>query len=140
MDTCSRKIVGWSIDSVQDSPLVVNVLDMAIRQHSVRKGDIVHADHRVQFTSWAFTEKARAAGLVPSFGSVGDAFDSPMMESFWSSMQNELLNRKKWNTRVELSNAMFEYIEASYNRRHRHSQLGYVSPIEYERTLGQETA
>ena len=63
-----------------------------------------------------------------------------MMESFWSSMQNELLNRKRWTTRVELSNAMFEYIEVFYNRRRRHSQLGYVSPIEYERTLAQETA
>ena len=140
MDTCSRRIVGWSIDSVQDSQLVVNALDMAIGQRSIRKGGIVHADHGVQFTSWAFTEKVRAAGLMPSFGSVGDAFDNAMMESFWSSMQNELLNRKKWMTRVELSNAMFEYIEEFYNRRRRHSQLGYVSPIEYERTLDQETA
>lgn len=140
MDTCSRRIVGWSIDSVQDSQLVVNALDMAIGQRSIRKGGIVHADHGVQFTSWAFTEKVRAAGLMPSFGSVGDAFDNAMMESFWSSMQNELLNRKKWMTRVELSNAMFEYIEVFYNRRRRHSQLGYVSPIEYERTLDQETA
>jgi putative transposase len=140
MDTCSRRIVGWSIDTVQDSQLVINALDMAISQRTVRKGGIVHADHGVQFTSWAFTEKVRTAGLMPSFGSVGDAFDNAMMESFWSSMQNELLNRKRWTTRVELSNAMFEYIEVFYNRRRRHSQLGYVSPIEYERTLAQETA
>jgi putative transposase len=63
-----------------------------------------------------------------------------MMESFWSSMQNELLDRKRWTTRIELSNAMFDYIEVFYNRRRRHSQLGCVSPIEYERTLTQETA
>jgi transposase InsO family protein len=93
-----------------------------------------------QFTSWAFTEKVRNAGLMPSFGSVGDALDNAMMESFWSSMQNELLNRKRWTTRVELSNAMFDYIEVFYNRRRRHSKLGYVSPIEYERTLDLETA
>ncbi len=93
-----------------------------------------------QFTSWAFTERVRTAGLTPSFGSVGDAFDNAMMESFWSSMQNELLDRKRWTTRVELSNAMFDCIEVFYNRRRRHSQLGYVSPIEYERTLTQETA
>lgn len=75
MDTCSRRIVGWSIDTVQDSTLVVNALDMAIRQRTARKGGIVHADHGVQFTSWAFTDKVRKAGLMPSFGSVGDAFD-----------------------------------------------------------------
>jgi transposase InsO family protein len=77
---------------------------------------------------------------MPSFGSVGDAFDNAMMESFWSSMQNELLNRKRWITRIELSNAIFEYIEVFYNRKRRHSQLGYVSPTEYELTLTQETA
>ena len=93
-----------------------------------------------QFTSWAFTEKVRNAGLMPSFGSVGDALDNAMMESFWSSMQNKLLNRKRWITRVELSNAMFDYIEVFCNRRRRHSKPGYVSPTEYERTLDPETA
>lgn len=63
-----------------------------------------------------------------------------MMESFWSSMQNELLNRKRWTTRIELSNAMFDYVEVFYNRRRRHSQLDYLSPIEYERMLAKETA
>jgi len=77
---------------------------------------------------------------MPSLGSVGDALDNAMMESFWSSMQNELLNRQRWNTRVELSNAMFDYIGVFDNRRRRHSKLGYVSPIEYERTLDLETA
>ena len=75
LDTCSRKIVGWSIDSVQDSQLVVNALDMAIKQRKPRPGGVVHADHGVQFTSWAFTNKIRSAGLMPSFGSIGDAYD-----------------------------------------------------------------
>ena len=75
LDTCSRRIVGWSIDSVQDSQLVVNALDMAIKQRRVKRGSVVHADHGVQFTSWSFTERIRDAGLMPSFGSVGDAFD-----------------------------------------------------------------
>ena len=140
MDTCSRRIVGWSIDTVQDAQLVVNALDMAITQRSTKRGSIVHADHGVQFTSWAFTDKVRQAGLMPSFGSVGDAFDNAMMESFWSTMQIELLDRRRWKTRVELCNAIFEYIEVFYNRRRRHSQLGYVSPIEFERTLIQRTA
>ncbi len=132
MDTFSRKIVGWSIDTVQDSNLVVNALDMAIKNRNPPAGGIVHADHGVQFTSWAFTHKIRTAGLMPSFGTIGDGYDNAMMESFWSSMQIELLNRKKWRTRIELANAIFDYIEIFYNRQRRHSQLDYASPIEHE--------
>lgn len=111
LDACSRKIIGWAIDSKQDSTLVVNALDMVIRARQPAPGGVVHADHGVQFTSWVFTQKIRSAGLLPSFGTVGDGLDNAMMESFWSSMQIELLNRKKWKTRVELANAIFEYIE-----------------------------
>ena len=70
--------------------------------------------------------------MMPSFGSVGDAFDNAMMESFWSSMQIELLNRQRWTTRVELANAMFDYIEIFYNRQRRHSSIGYLTPNEFE--------
>ena len=138
LDTCSRKIVGWSIDSVQDSQLVVNALDMAIKQRKPRPGGVVHADHGVQFTSWAFTNKTRSAGLMPSFGSIGDAYDNAMMESFWSTMQIELLNRKKWKTRIELANAIFEFIEVFYNRQRRHSKIGYISPVEFEVKMQQQ--
>lgn len=132
LDTFSRKIVGWSIDNCQDSTLVVNALDMAIKNRKPPPGGIVHADHGVQFTSWAFTNKIRSAGLMPSFGTIGDGYDNAMMESFWSSMQIELLNRKKWRTRLDLANAIFDYIDFFYNRQRRHSQIDYVSPIEYE--------
>ena len=132
LDTYSRRIVGWSIDSIQNSNLVVNALDMAIKNRQPRPGGIVHADHGVQFTSWAFTDKIRRAGLLPSFGTVGDGLDNAMMESFWSSMQIELLNRKKWRTRVDLANAMFEYIEIFHNRQRRHSQIGYLTPTDFE--------
>jgi putative transposase len=132
MDAFSRRIIGWSIDSRQDSALVVNALDMAIRNRRPEPGGIVHADHGVQFTSWAFSDKIRSAGLMPSFGSVGDGLDNAMMESFWSSMQIELLNRQRWKTRVELANAIFDYIEIFHNRQRRHSALGYHTPTEYE--------
>ena len=132
LDAFSRRIVGWSIDSRQDSTLVVNALDMAIRNRRPEPGGIVHADHGVQFTSWVFGDKIRSAGLLPSFGTVGDGLDNAMMESFWSSMQIELLNRKRWKTRVELANAIFDYIEIFHNRQRRHSALGYRTPIEYE--------
>lgn len=125
LDAFSRRIVGWSIDSRQDTDLVINALDLAIRNRHPEPGGIVHADHGVQFTSWAFGNKIRSAGLMPSFGSVGDGLDNVMMKSFWSSMQIELLNRKKWKTRIELSNAIFEYIEIFSNRQRRHSSLGY---------------
>ena len=95
---------------------------------------IIHADHGAQgqFTPWVFTQKIRSAGLLPSLGTVGDGLDNAMMESFWSSMQIELLNRKKWRTRIELANAIFEYIEVFYNRRRRHSALSYATPHEYD--------
>lgn len=135
LDACSRKIVGWAIDSKQDSTLVVNALDMALRARAPSPGGIVHADHGVQFTSWAFTQKIRSAGLLPSFGTVGDALDNAMMESFWSSMQIELLNRKKWTTRIELANAIFEYIEVFYNRKRRYSSLEYQTPSDFDLAL-----
>jgi len=113
---------------------VVNALDMAIKSRQPEPGGVVHADHGVQFTSWAFTDWISKAGLMPSFGSVGDGIDNAMMESFWSSMHIELLNRKKWRTRIELANAMFDYIEIFHNRQRRHSKLNYLTPIEFELT------
>ena len=84
LDACSRKIIGWAIDSKQDSTLVINALDMAIRARKPGAGGIVHADHGVQFTSWVFTQKIRSAGLLPSFGTVGDGLDNAMMEMLLS--------------------------------------------------------
>ena len=89
-------------------------------------------------STWASSSLAhhadlgRYAGTLPSFGTVGDGLDNAMMESVWSSMQIELLNRKKWKTRVELANAIFDYIEIFHNRQRRHSALGYRTPIDYE--------
>ncbi|MBB4855597.1 transposase InsO family protein [Mycobacteroides chelonae] len=139
LDAFSRRIVGWSIDSRADSTLVVNALDMAIRNRRPDPGGIVHADHGTQFTSWVFGEKTRSAGLVPSFGTIGDGLDNAMMESFWSSMQIELLDRQKWKTRVELANAIFDYIEVFRNRQRRHSALGYRTPIEHELSFTNDT-
>lgn len=112
---------------------------MAIRnRRRPEPGGIVHANHDVQFTSWVF-EKIRSAGLVPSFGTVGDGLDNAVMETFWSSTQTELLNRRRWKTRVDLANAIFDYIEIFDNRQRRHSALGYRTPIEHEVTSENET-
>jgi putative transposase len=139
LDAFSRRIVGWSIDSKADATLVVNALDMAIRNRRPAAGGIVHADHGTQFTSWVFGERIRSAGLLPSFGTIGDGLDNAMMESFWSSMQIELLDRQKWKTRVELANAIFDYLEIFHNRQRRHSALGYRTPIEYELSFTNDT-
>jgi putative transposase len=85
-----------------------------------------------QFASWAFTKGAKDSGLVPSMGSIGDCYDNSMIESFWSRMQVELLDRQRWTTRVELANAMFDYIEIWHNRQRRHSSLGMLTPIQFE--------
>lgn len=129
MDTFSRKIVGWSIDSSQDTHLVVNALEAAIKARRQEPVASCTPTTSSSFTSWAFTSRIRDAGLMPSFGTIGDRHDNSMMESFWSSMQIELLNRKKWRTRTDLANAMFEYIEIFYNRQRRHSKFGYARPI-----------
>jgi transposase InsO family protein len=133
LDTFSRRVVGWSIDSTQTSTLVTNALGMAIQNREPPAGAIIHSDHGTQFTSWAFTRRAQESGLVASMGSIGDCFDNSVIESFWGRMQTELLNRRKWKTRIELANAIFEYLEIFHNRQRRHSSLGMRTPIEYER-------
>jgi putative transposase len=77
-------------------------------------------------------DRAKASGLVPSMGSIGDCYDNSMIESFWSRMQVELLDRRRWKTRLELANAIFEYLEIWHNRQRRHSRLGMLTPIEFE--------
>ncbi|MCU1354357.1 MAG: putative transposase, partial [Acidimicrobiales bacterium] len=132
LDVFSRRVVGWSIDSTQTSTLVTNALGMAISNREPAAGTIIHSDHGTQFTSWAFTRRAQESGLVASMGSIGDCFDNAVIESFWGRMQVELLNRQRWRTRVELANAIFEYLEIFHNRQRRHSALGMRTPIEYE--------
>lgn len=138
LDVWSRRVVGWSIDSVATAGLVTNALGMAIEGRRP-DGTVIHSDQGTQFTSWAFTRRALDSGLVPSMGSVGSCFDNAMIESFWSRMQVELLDRRTWRTRVELANAIFEYLEVFHNRQRRHSALGMLTPIEFETRHRTET-
>ena len=118
--------------------LVTNALGMAI-QNRDPDGTIIHSDQGAQFTSWAFTRRAIDSGLLPSMGSVGSCYDNAMIESFWSRMQVELLDRRSWRTRVELANAIFEYLEIFHNRQRRHSALGMLTPVEFETRHQTET-
>lgn len=134
LDAWSRRVIGWSIDSRPSTALVTNALGMAIdqRRPETKTGTVIHSDQGTQFTSWAFTRRAIDSGLLPSMGSVGDCFDNAVMEAFWSRVQVELLDRQRWRTRVELANALFEYLEIFHNRQRRHSSLGMLTPVEFE--------
>ena len=105
---------------------------MASESRAIEHRLIIHSDHGSQFTSWGFSELIRKHGLMGSMGTIGDCYDNAPMESFWGSMQIELLNRKKWRTKIELSIAIAEWIEHFYNPERLHSSLGYVPPVEFE--------
>jgi putative transposase len=133
LDAWSRRVIGWSIADHIRSELVVDALQMAIWRRRPPEGEtICHTDHGSQYTSWAFGRRLRAAGLLGSMGSIGDCFDNSMAESFFGTLQLELLDRHHWETRDQLASAIFEYVEAFYNPRRRHSSIGNLSPVEFE--------
>ncbi len=132
LDLYSRRVVGWAIDRRNEATLVNDALTMAATSRKTSPDTILHSDHGTQFTSWSFTQNLRHHRLLGSMGSVGDCFDNAPMESFWGSMQIELLDRKRWMTHVELATAMADYIENFYNPTRRHSSLDYLTPDEFE--------
>ncbi len=132
LDLYSRKVVGWAIDRRCEAVLVNDALSKAGASRSGSNSTVIHSDHGTQFTSWSFTENVRRLGLVGSMGTAGDCYDNAPMESFWGSMQIELLNRKRWRTNLELALAIADYIENFYNPTRRHSSLGYLTPTEFE--------
>lgn len=132
MDVWSRKIVGWSMASHLRTELVLAALDMALE---LRKpsGVIHHSDQGTQYTSIDFGLRCKRAGVRPSMGSVGDAYDNAMCESFFATLEWELLQQTKFANHAEAEMAIFEFIEGWYNTRRRHSGLDYMSPVNYER-------
>jgi putative transposase len=134
LDVYSRRIVGWSIADHLRSELVVDALEMARWRRRPAPGrTVLHSDRGSQYTSWAFGHRLRAAGLLGSMGRVGSAYDNAMMESFFATLQRELFDRRRWQTRKELALAIFEWIEAWYNPHRRHTAIGSLSPVAYER-------
>ena len=128
----TRQIVGWAMDTHMRTALILDALQMAVTQRQPR-GVIHHSNHGSQYTSSAFGKRCREAGVMPSMGSVGDAYDNAMAESFFATLERELLNRRRFRTQAEAKMAVFEWIEGWYNPRRRHSGLGYRSPVSYER-------
>ena len=131
LDAFSRRIVGWSMADHLRTELVLDALEMAVSQRKPR--DVIHhSDQGSQDTSPAFGSRCREAGVRPSMGSVGDAYDNAMAESFFSTLECELLSRRRFRSRPEARMALFSYVEGFYNPVRRHSALGYRSPLVYE--------
>jgi len=131
-DAYSRRIVGWSMADHMRHELVVDALQMGLHRRRPQPGLIHHSDAGSQYVSLGFGQAARDAGIAISMGSKGDAYDNAVAESFFATLKKELIHRRSWPTRRELGSAVFEYIEAFYNRDRRHSTLGMLSPAEYE--------
>src|SRR5881628_3603805 len=135
VDAWSRRVIGWAMESHLRTELVVAALDMAVAQR--RPSQVIHhSDQGCQYTSLAFGRRCREAGVRPSMGSVGDAYDNAMCESFFATLECELLDRERFRTQADARLDIFDFIEGWYNPRRRHSALDYLSPMIYERSRG----
>ena len=133
LDVFSRRIVGWSMAGHLRTELVLDALDMAVEQR--RPGSVIHhSDQGCQYTSFAFGERCRRWDVVPSMGSVGECFDNAMAESFFATLECELLDRTHFHDHHQARRAIFEFIEGWYNPHRRHRGLGQQSPIAFERS------
>ena len=138
LDVFSRKVVGWAMANHLRTELVLAALNMAIGQRRPQSV-IHHSDKGAQYTSLAFGKRCRETGVVTSTGSAGDCYDNAMAESFFATLECELLDRCSFQTQAEARMAIFEYLESWYNTRRLHSALGYLSPNEFERRRGHAT-
>jgi len=136
LDVWSRKIVGWSMESHMRTSLVWDALEMAVEQRRPDQGVIHHSDQGSQYTSIEFGARCRKAGVRPSMGSVGDCYDNAMCESFFATLECELLDRTTFRNHDEAKDGLFDFIEGWYNTHRRHSSIDYNSPAQFEREHG----
>ena len=140
IDVYSRKVVGWAFGQRMVADLVVAALNMALftrKPGTTGPGVIHHSDQGSQYTSVAFGKRCEEMNVRTSMGTVGDAYDNAMAESFFASLECELIDRRVWKTLTEARMAVFTWIESWYNPRRLHSSLGYRSPNNFERTFQQ---
>jgi len=141
LDVWSRRIVGWSMRTRITTQIVLEALDMAIEQRRPAGSPIHHSDQGCQYTSIEFGKRCREAAIRPSMGSVGDCYDNAMCESFFATLECELLDRTSFATTGEAELAVFDFIEGFYNPRRRHSALGQLAPAVFEsRRLTEQVA
>lgn len=136
LDVYSRRVVGWAMANHLRTELVLDALNMAIFRR--RPVDVIHhSDQGCQYTSIAFGKRCQEAGVRPSMGSVGDCYDNAMCESFFATLECELLARHRFKSHREAAAAIFDFIEGWYNPHRRHSAIGYLSPNNFERRMSQ---
>jgi putative transposase len=137
VDGCSRLAVGHAMGEHAAAGLAISAVELAVSRREVDQGGglIHHSDQGAQFTSLAFGSRLRALGIRASMGSVGDCFDHALIESFFATLECELIDQRHWRTREEARLEVFWWLEAVYNRTRRHSALGYLSPVAYEAML-----
>lgn len=140
LDVFSRRIIGWAMADHLRTDLVVSALDMALWNRRPAPGVIHHSDHGCQYTSIAFGQHCQDAGIDLSMGSIGDCYDNAITESFFATLECELLARHVFRTHAEARTAIFGYIEGFYNTHRRHSALGYLTPAAFECQTVQEAA
>ena len=135
LDACSRRVVGWSMAAHPRTELVVAALDRALQHRRPLAGVIHHSDHGSHYTSAAFQERCPQLGVRSSMGSGGDCYDNALAESFFATLECEVLARTAFRTHTEARTALFDYIAIFYHRQRRHSTLGSLSPDAFERRL-----
>lgn len=138
LDAYSRRIVGWAMGSTLETQLILWALSMAVTQREA-SGVIHHSDHGSQYTSLAFGIRCEEAAVRPSMGTVGDCYDNALCESFFASLECELIDRYQFTTHRDARQAIFQYIEGWYNPTRRHSGLGQISPVDFEQKYHNST-
>lgn len=140
LDVFSRRIVGWAMAEHLRTELVLSALEMALWNRRPSPGLVHHSDQGSQYTSLAFGARCQTAGVVPSMGARGDCYDNAITESFFATLECELLTRQTFRTQTQARTTLFDYIEGFYNSHRRHSALGYCSPAAYEQQYCLEAA
>ena len=132
MDRYSRRIVGWAMDQNIDTQLILAAWNMARTQRQPAPGLVFHSDRGCQYASAAFRQALAHTQSLPSMSRQACCYDNAAMESFWSTLKHELVYRRSFKTQAQARQAIFEFIEAFYNRRRSHSSLGYLCPVDFE--------
>lgn len=138
LDLFSRRVIGWSMGKTMECGLVLSALEMAIGKRRPREGLLCHSDRGSQYASHAYQQALSQAGIRCSMSRKGNCWDNAPMESFFASLKRELVHRVRFSTRSEAKSAVFAWIEVWYNRKRRHSSLGYISPEVFEQRYQQQ--
>lgn len=135
LDLGSRRVVGWAMGESLETSLPMDALRMALSQRQPKAGLLHHSDRGCQYASEAYREYLSAWKITPSMSRRGNCYDNAAMESFWSTLKEELVHRRSFASRAEASGAIFDYIETFYNRERLHSALDFLSPVEFEKQI-----